>query len=398
LEFDNSYLITYLESDESTVNVILEHYDYEENLLSRVIIGTADNNHGGAAIAVDSVGYLHVIYGPHGTPMRYRRSELPNQYTTFTNEIEFGEALTYPSIFINEKDELIIAARGGTGSQHTAGSIEIWKKSSDTQFTRVSTPVVNRERGYAAFNPSIAVDSQNYIHLLALVHEGTNDEGYGLYQALIYLVSKDGGYTWGNSKGKKLGSHADVEEVGPFYEGGLSSNVVITSGVVVVSPADTVLVNFSTQASDDLESEFYIGELKDSNWEFIPVGNDRGIFDGRYRISDPGVIVVTEDGNLDFVLGMQDITLADIDPWEGISWGHSSSFIVHGTLNLVSGETSAKRLQPDSALGPYWLPNIGRPSISGLASTKPKRVIYTQGHPDGGYLGGFRNVYVADLD
>lgn len=108
--------------------------------------------------------------------------------------------------------------------------------------------------------------------------------------------------------------------------------------------------------------------------------------------------MVTEDGNVDFVLGMQDITLGDIDPWEGISWGHPSSFIVHGTLDLASGETNAKVLQSSSMLGPYWLPNIGRPSISGLAPTKPKRVIYTQGSPDGGYLGGFRNVYVSDLD
>jgi len=398
LEFENGYLITYLESDGSNVDVILEHYDYMENLLSRVNIGKADNNHGGAAIAIDRAGYLHILYGPHGTPMRYRRSKEPNQYTKFTNEIEFGEALTYPSILINKNNELIIAARGGTGSQRRAGSIEIWKKSYDTQFIRVSTPVVNREKGYAAFNPSIAVDSQDQIHMLALVHEGTNDVGYGLYQALIYLVSKDGGYTWENSKGKKLESFANVEEIGPFYEGGLSSNVVVNSGVVAISPSDTVLVNFSTQASNDLVSDFYVGMLTDSNWELIRVGNDKGIFDDRYIISDPGVIVATEDGNVSFALGMQDISLEDIDPWVGVSWGHPTNFIVHGTLDLTSGETTAKMLQPSSILGPYWLPNIGRTSTWGLETKKPKRIIFTHGDPNGGYFAGFRNVYVSDLN
>jgi len=319
LELDNGYLITYLESDGATVEVILEHYDYDHNQLSRVNIGKAENNHGGAAITIDREGYLHIVYGPHTTPMRHRRSTSPNQYVEFTDEIEFGEALTYPSILMNENNELIVAAREGTGSEDTSGSIEIWKMSSDRVFTKISSPVVNREKGYAAFNPSIAIDSQNRIHLVALVHEGTDDEGYGLYQALIYLVSNNGGYTWENSKGKRLESYADVEEIGPFYEGGVRSNAVIGSGVVAISSADSVLVNFSTQATDELASGFYIGELRDSNWEFIRVGNDQGFFDGRYRVSDPGVIVAIEDGSVYFALGLQDIILADIDPWVGVA-------------------------------------------------------------------------------
>ena len=43
-----------------------------------VFVGDGDDNHAGAAFAIDSEGYFHLVYGPHHNPIQHAVSRAPN--------------------------------------------------------------------------------------------------------------------------------------------------------------------------------------------------------------------------------------------------------------------------------------------------------------------------------
>ena len=61
-------------------------------------VGEAYDNHGGPALTVDSLGYLHIVYYPHHHPFRYRRSVRPNDVSEWGDEIQFAMYLSHDGL------------------------------------------------------------------------------------------------------------------------------------------------------------------------------------------------------------------------------------------------------------------------------------------------------------
>ena len=79
-----------------------------------VHVGSGADNHGGPALAIDSSGYLHMIYGPHHGPLQYAVSTAPNDASSWTTMPSFGQYATYPSVVIDANDTVHVAIRGGS--------------------------------------------------------------------------------------------------------------------------------------------------------------------------------------------------------------------------------------------------------------------------------------------
>ena len=75
-------------------------------------IGTGQDNHGGPALAVDSNGYLHTIFGPHAGPFQYKVSAQPNNSSSWNAQPGFAPSATYPSFVIDANDTLHLTYRG----------------------------------------------------------------------------------------------------------------------------------------------------------------------------------------------------------------------------------------------------------------------------------------------
>lgn len=394
---DGSTLVTYLESDGSQVVVILEQLDRQLASLRRMVVGLAFDNHGGAAMALDSQQVLHIVYGPHGGPMQYRRSLKASAWFELGAEQKFGGMLTYPSLVVDAKDRLWVAAREGSGSQRAKGTMEVWAMHARGVFHRIAKPLVNRKVGYAAFNPSLHIDPQGRLHLTATIHEGTDERAYGHYQAITYLSSDDAGTTWKNAKQEVLKLPATVTEAGAMFEGGMSVKKIVSGGVVTTDASGQVMAHFHIEHVDQNRSSLMLARLDKGLWQLDDLRQLCEV-PANHEFCDPGVMCV-HGTTITFASVMQNVALADRSPFHGAAWGHPSNRVAIGRFNLSTRSGQFKLLPADGSLnGPYWLPNLQRPTRQGVAAAAPDTIICTRGNPGGGYLAGGRDVYVHRLD
>jgi hypothetical protein len=393
---DGSTLVTYLESDGSQVLVILEQLDRQLATVHRMAVGLAFDNHGGASMALDSEQVLHIVYGPHGGPMQYRRSRRASEWFDLGAEQKFGGMLTYPSLAVDTADRLWVAAREGSGEQGTKGTLEVWATDAQGVFQPIATPLVNREVGYAAFNPALHIDPQGRLHLTATIHEGTDELLYGRYQAIAYLTSDDAGATWKNAREDVLKVPATVVEAGAIYEGGMLVKKIVSGGMVTTDATGQVLAHFHIEHVDQNRSSLMLARLDNGLWQLDDLRQLCEV-PASYEFCDPGVMCV-HGTTVTFASVMQNVTLADRSPFHGAAWGHPSNRVVIGRYNLSTSTGQFQLLPADGSLeGPYWLPNMQRSTRQGVAAAAPDTVICSRGNPDGGYWAGGRDVYVHRL-
>ncbi len=393
---EGGHIVTYLESDGNQVLVILEQLDHMLTSKRRMVVGRAWGNHGGASMAVDSQQILHIVYGPHGGPMQYRRSLKASAWFDLGTEQKFGGFLTYPSLVVDAKDRLWVAVREGSGEQGAKGTLEVWATDVQGNFQLVATPLVNREVGYAAFNPSLHIDPEGRLHLTATIHEGTDERLYGRYQAITYITSEDAGTTWRNAKQEVLKLPATVAEAGAIFEGGMLKNKVVSGGVVSTDANRQVMAHFHIEHVDQNRSSLILARLDKGLWQLDDLRQLCEV-PANYEFCDPGVMCV-HGTTITFASVMQHIALADRSPFHGSAWGHASNRVAIGRYNLSTRSGQFKLLPADGNLeGPYWLPNLQRATRQGVAPAAPDTVICTRGDPNGGYLAGGRDVYVHRL-
>ena len=76
-----------------------------------VTVGKGVDNHSGPALTMDDAGQLHIVYGTHHHPFKYRRTVRPLDITEWTKEERFGEKGTYPSLTATPDGALWCACR-----------------------------------------------------------------------------------------------------------------------------------------------------------------------------------------------------------------------------------------------------------------------------------------------
>lgn len=200
--------VVWLDQEGSLFYVRIATFDRVKKLWSETFtIDEAIDNHGGAAIAADSTGHLHVVYYPHSQhPFRYRRSLAPNDASAWTPVEMFGMNGTYPSIVVLADDTLVMAARQSHWQE--PWSVSIYRRPAGGRWTEAQ-PIVTGNAGQwlkgahpdyysSIFFQSLAVGIDGRtVHLTLAIAEpafGNLQDRRGYVVGYVY--SRDGGNTW----------------------------------------------------------------------------------------------------------------------------------------------------------------------------------------------------------
>jgi len=326
-------------------------------------VGEAHDNHGGPALTVDSKGYLHIVYFPHHHPFRYRRSVRPNDASEWTEEVQFGERLTYSSLLCGPDDTLYFSCRG-RGEPWT---LDFYRKPVDGDWEGPTVVFqAHQPGGYTRWQSSIAFGpDRDVIHMGFMSYESSPGPGY----LITYLRTRDGGHTWERSDGTSVDLPATPTTV-EIIEGTPSPNGRhnYRPGSVGVDPEGRPWLLYSR-----LDSKPFAAWLArcdgPGTWHKIPLlpviqkrWPDRGV-------QTPGEVAFGADGTMYVAL-----TTVDAD---GYFWDDESNEVVL-LVSRDGGETfdavQASELDPTTA---HWLPSMERPTGHNVVDVPG--LIYTRG-------------------
>jgi len=173
-------------------DTMIATYDHATGTWTKPVkVGTGTDNHGGPALACDSKGYLHIVFGPHGGPLQHCRSAQPNDSTKWVKLPDFAVNATYPTLVCDKYDTLHVAYRGGSSfplrlmyqRRPKGGS---WNKSR----ALAEAP----GQGYTNYDQMLAIGADNTLHLAYSIYP-TGRAGH--------MMSKDRGKTWTLADGSR---------------------------------------------------------------------------------------------------------------------------------------------------------------------------------------------------
>ncbi len=173
-------------------------------------IGAAFDNHGSPSLSCDHEGYLHLVYGPHHHPIRYRRSLRPNDLSEWSEEETVADRCTYPTLLIGHDDSLYVTARVSSPD----GSEGIWSVSllikPPGQPWYPPIEILRAERkGYSHFQESLCWGADfRRLHLSFRMSEGLERRDS---HTVGYMFSDDFGLTWNTATGEKIELPATAE-------------------------------------------------------------------------------------------------------------------------------------------------------------------------------------------
>jgi len=237
LTIGDKKVITWLDNRQHCM--VTTYHAASDTWSEHVDLGDCQDNHGGGDLAMDSKGYLYVMFGPHyDCPFKLRKSLKPHDASAWgpvETVPQSGWAVTYPCIVFDDKDTMHLVYRGCIGSSHHLKLVYMRRpiasqESNDTRPTngrpehrgfRFAPPditYVNTNKdgkwseprtladaapgknGYMSYYASLAIAKDGVIHLayhmLALV-----SPAHCLY---AYMCSRDGGETWEAASGERL--------------------------------------------------------------------------------------------------------------------------------------------------------------------------------------------------
>ncbi|WP_438483002.1 BNR-4 repeat-containing protein [Oleiharenicola lentus] len=350
-----------------------------------VLIGEAQDNHGGPSLTVDSQGYLHIVYYPHHEPCRYRRSTRPNDLSAWEPEIQFGEGITYPSMICSPDDTLVLTARHayylpGSGDA-TRIDQELWKKPKNGDWRRESIVMTSRVNGYAQLPAALAWGKDGRtIHLSTRIYEKTIA---GVErQTLAYMVSADAGITWAKSDGTlvPLPATADTMDIIAGDVSGLRPG--LASGPLGVDAQGNPHVLYS--AAIGKQTRLYLatpvvglGWTRRDLSAYLP----ESIKGWNVTLGMGGGFTFSETGRATLVAVAVNVPLEERTPLK--EWAHPTCEIVRLWSDDGMKTFQSEILAPVNAQQTHWLPNLEHPTGHNRVPKEPG-IIYTVGGAGGG--------------
>ncbi|WP_425400022.1 BNR-4 repeat-containing protein [Aeoliella sp.] len=339
-------------------------------------IGEAEDNHGGPALTIDSEGYLHVAYYPHHEPMRYRRSQQPNDTSSWTPVTHIADNLTYPTMVTGPDNTLYLTARNSTGS---SWSNDLFTLSPGGSWSSAKPLIEASDTSYFHFQDALAwgPDHQT-LHMSVRMYGEDPRWGY----KIGYLQSTDFGDTWQHYDGTPVTLPAfestldTVEATPPSQRAQYENSSSLRGGSIAVDNNNVPYILYNTLQDD--------GSLPRQAWIATPDGaggwsktllNDKIdiLPDNGWGLGTPGGLTITPDGRMTMVLTMAD------DSSQGSFWGTTSSEVVWVESNDGGQTFTSQIISNVDPSTPNWLPSIERPTGFNELTTADPAVVYTSG-------------------
>ena len=325
-------------------------------------VGEAYDNHGGPALTVDSMGYLHIVYYPHHHPFRYRRSVRPNDASEWEDEIEVGERCTYPMLVCGPDDTLYLTARQSRGSE--PWYVNLYIKPPNMPWQEPITVFRDDEGGYVCFQQPLAWGQDHRtLHMTLMIFD--EDRSY----TIGYLRSPDSGKTWERADGTPVSLPATRETVTLID----TEHKDLSNGSIAVDGASTPHILYCTCPFYSLPSEAWIIWLDEcGKWCRRSLADELSKEWAGWSPGPVSTLHIAPDGRIFIVL-----SLMNLETLSENNWGHKSSEIIGLQASDIGGKFSVELLSKPDMRVPHWFPNLERPTGHNYVGVPG--VIYTAG-------------------
>ena len=325
-------------------------------------VGEAYDNHGGPALTVDSLGYLHIVYYPHHHPFRYRRSVRPNDASEWGDEIQLGERCTYPTMVCGSDDTLYLTGRENRGDQ--PWYVNLYIKPPNAPWGEPIPLFQDDKGGYVRFQQALIWGQDHRtLHLTLWIFDENRAYTVG------YLRSPDSGRTWERADGAPVLLPATRETVTLID----TKHRDLRFGSIAVDGESTPYVLYSTCPSFALPSQAWVVWLDGAGkWCRRSLTDELPKEWKGWSLAMDGAIHIAPDGRIFIVLALMKPEIVS----EG-NWGHKSAEIVGMQASDIRGKFSVELLSKPDMTVPHWLPNLERPT--GHNRVDVPGVMYTAG-------------------
>ena len=313
-----------------------------------VYVGTGDDNHAGAAFAMDSRGYLHLAFGPHHNPIRHVASRRRNTSTSWVEQPSFGgTTATYPSMVCDKDDTLHACYRGSYAAERPL-SLVYQKKTRGGEWTH-PVKLVDPEGppAYTQFENALHVDRSGTLYLAYHIVRATEaDHGDICGRGFGVMRSRDGGENWETVDGRALDLPTTPASpcVIEFDEG-----LDVRMGNVVTGGRGSLCFTLNRRENGVAETFFYSRGKDD--WRVVSLMPHAERLFGECEMSDVCALSIADDGV---------IYAAGPVCRRGGGWSDSSNEIALFT-SRDGGETfSGYRISTNEPEVSNWLPALER--------------------------------------
>ena len=345
--------LAWLDSPKTGFKVRLRTLDHHRGEWSPVYeIGKAHDNHGGPALTCDQEGYLHLVYFPHHHSMRYRRSTRPNDASAWTEEIRFGENLTYPTLLCGADGTLWCSARRSHRTR--PWEIELWKREPGRDWARVGSILKARFNGYAHFQESLAWGPDHRtLHLGCRIHEKSDADAYGRIQTVGYLKSDDFGHSWTHFDGTPVSGVASADTIESLAAGGADQRQILRAGAIAVDPTNGIPQVIYSVSRGRKAQTFLAIPSTGGIWERVDLARHRLARPMPVGLTLPGGLTFDEAGTLHGTLQTQNLRDGESN------WGHPSNEVLRFRRHRAGDFEFLAVSRPDPNT-PHWLPSLER--------------------------------------
>ena len=233
-------------------------------------LGRANGDHGRPAITIDSRGYLHTVYGVHHNDIPYRRTVRPNDASEWTEEVLFGEALSYPTLVCGPDDALYLTGR------HGWQGVRMYVKPRDKAWEDrglIATGDVGRV-SYSAFHSGLAWSPDHKVlHFSTSTYQSRDENRWGMIQSANYMRSLDFGKTWQRADGTpiKLPATSETMDVLVRQESFSPCPGIRNVGAIVVDSRGNPYVLYSQHSMKPRGKVFLVTADAKGQWKHLPL-------------------------------------------------------------------------------------------------------------------------------
>ena len=371
ISFDQKIHFTWLDSDSTGFRVKMRsYYKAKKEWSPTYDIGPAYDNHGGAAITVDSLGYLHIVYYPHHHEMRYRKSLRPNDASSWGKEVRFGKRCTYPTLICGPDDILYFCCRRSFNKD--LWHMELWTKAPNKKWSGPRILLRSQFPDYAHFQESLAWGPEfQSLHLACRIHEKTDKKGYGRRQTIGYMKSYDFGASWFNSNGEKMDLPSNSSAIEQIEKGGVDTGRILRSGAIAVDQVDCAYLVYTLE--EQRVGRSYLVKLNGKGLrEELLLNSFLPDYYKNWGLFMPGGISINSQNEIFIIAQMEQLFGAES------SWGHPSSEIILLHSKDQGRHFSFQLMSEVNVLEPNWIPSIERPTGFNHVNGRPA-MMYTSG-------------------
>jgi len=329
-----------------------------------VFVGDGDDNHAGAAMTMDSGGYLHLVFGPHHNPLQHVVSAKPHDTHRWIAQPTFGGVnATYPSLVCDRDDTLHACYRGAFERERPWG-VMYQKRPKGGEWT-APVKLVDPEGppAYTHFANILHLggDGTLYVgfHIVRATEEDRSDtkgRGFGMMRSRNY------GETWETVSGERL----DLPEKPD------SPCIIEFDEAINVRMGNLACVGgspfFTLNRREGEVPETSLYRWRKGAWQVTPLLPEvRKLYDG-CEMSDVGALCVSDGGVL---------YIAAVVCEPGGTWWDRTNEIVLLTSHDLGQSFTGYKVSPEDATWQSWLPSLERQT--GHNGVRVPHLLYTFG-------------------